>query len=144
MQLARLMIVGLFGAALGGCSMTSAGSLSALSGGFGDASSVSQTEAGTAIEVLLSGELGTPLEKSDRKHIATAQAEALKARTNGTLIPWQNEKTGHSGSVATGPFYQVNDQLCRELTYNMVVNSRPVSARGAACRAEGDSWTIIG
>ncbi|NVK33672.1 MAG: hypothetical protein HWE23_04270 [Rhodobacteraceae bacterium] len=144
MRFKQALIIGLLGAALAGCSSANSGGLSAWTADFRDSSSMTNSEAGTAIEVLLSNELGASLERSDRKQITVAQEKALLARADGAVIPWQNDKTGHTGSVATGPYYQVNDQVCRELTYNMLIDNRPISARGAACRAEKDEWRIIG
>ncbi|MES0808020.1 RT0821/Lpp0805 family surface protein [Roseibium sp. SCPC15] len=133
-------------AVLSGCSLTSgpneAGSLGTF---FGDpGTNVTDSEATTAISVLVNNEFGNALDPSDRKAAEDAQNRALKARGVGVSVAWQNERTGRSGQVRPGPVYSVNDTSCREFTHEMVLQGRTLQARGTACETDRGGWQVIG
>ncbi|MEM9631400.1 MAG: RT0821/Lpp0805 family surface protein [Pseudomonadota bacterium] len=133
-------------AVLSGCSLTSGPNEAGAWGSFfGDPSTnVTESEATTAISVLVNNEFGNALDPSDRKAAEDAQIRALKARGVGVSVAWQNERTGRSGQVRPGPVYSVNDTSCREFTHEMVLQGRTLQARGTACETERGSWQVIG
>ncbi|MEJ8473974.1 RT0821/Lpp0805 family surface protein [Roseibium algae] len=129
---------------LAGCNSMSGGSQGLWDSQYGASSStVSESEASTAISVLVNNEFGQALDKSDHKAVADAQKQALRSKGVGASVSWQNEETGHSGRVRPGAIYQVNDTACREFTHEMVLNGAPLSARGTACRQENGSWKTL-
>lgn len=132
--------------ALAGCGSLSSsdGAGSGWNSSFGAASGLTaDSEASTAIAVLVDNELGQALDPSDRRAAAEAQRRALRARGVGVSVAWQNDKTGRSGQVRPGALYQVNDTECREFTHEMVLDGRILSSRGTACREENGSWQTI-
>ncbi|MDN3718674.1 RT0821/Lpp0805 family surface protein [Roseibium salinum] len=133
-------------AVLTGCSMTSGSTGSAGWGSFfGDpGTNVTDSEANTAISVLVNNEFGDALRPSDRRAAEDAQERALRARGVGVAVAWQNERTGRSGQVRPGPVYYVNETGCREFTHEMVLQGRVLQARGTACENDDGGWQVIG
>ncbi len=129
-----------------GCASTSGtGGQSNWDSSFGASNGgIADSEAGTAISVLVNGEFGDALQPSDRRAAEDAQERALRSRGVGAAIGWKNDRTGRKGQVLPGPIYYVNDTRCRDFTHELALEDRILRARGTACSGENGKWKIIG
>ena len=99
---------------------------------------------GAVLGGLLGRELGARLDKNDKQAMKKTTGAALNNAGDGITYSWNNEKTGHSGTVTpTKTFRNSNRQLCREYEQSLNVNGRTDSDNGTACRAPDGSWQVL-
>jgi surface antigen len=99
--------------------------------------------AGTLLGAFLGREVGASLDKADAEF---ADRAATRAFTNvvGDKVPWNNPRTGNSGSVkALRDGYAPSGQYCREYQNTVVVGGRTEHAYGTACRQVDGSWKLV-
>ena len=51
---------------------------------------------------------------------------------------------GHYGSIVPGPAFDRGGAKCRQYTHTIYIDSKPATARGAACRSANGRWTPAG
>lgn len=84
---------------------------------------------------------GVKLTDSDRNRALEAEYRALEAAPGGQPVAWQGD--GITGSVVAAAPYQVGSQNCRQYTHTLTASARNATARGAACRNEDGTWTLL-
>lgn len=106
---------------------------------------VTDSAAVTAISTLLKDQPGVALDTSDSKAAADAQMRALSSADGSNVATWANEDTGHSGTVTSGPTYEVNSTSCREITHRILGDGsqNPVVLHATACKGDDGSWQIL-
>lgn len=98
--------------------------------------------AGTLAGGYLGNRLGARLSASDREGAAAAERSAI---ASGEPASWRNPNTGNSGRVApTRSFEDAEGRPCREFEHRVIVDGRPESARGTACRNARGEWELVG
>lgn len=102
----------------------------------------------TALGALLGAgighEVGASLDRADMNYYSRAQQQALENSQPGQPLPWNNPKSGHSGSITPAAPYQAdNGQYCREFTNKINVGGRTETGYGTACRQPDGSWQIV-
>src|SRR5205814_3376451 len=92
------------------------------------------TLAGAAIGGMLGSRIGAALDDEDKRRAYAAQMQALEGGPSGAPVAWRNPDSGRYGSVVPGPKYQANGLDCRQFTHTIYLDSKPQTAKGAACR----------
>jgi surface antigen len=96
--------------------------------------------AGTLVGGYLGNRLGARFSAADRQEAATAERSAL---TTGEPTTWSNPDSGNSGRVT--PSRSFNDaagHACREFEHTVIVDGRPESGHGTACRNANGEWEL--
>jgi surface antigen len=92
---------------------------------------------------LSSGAIGSGLTSSDRRNAAEAEFRALEYGRTGTIVPWQDKRSGHRGEVVPGTGYKINNSDCRDYTHTIYDDGQPKSGRGTACRQPDGTWKAV-
>lgn len=71
-----------------------------------------------------------------------AEYRALEYKGQGEAVSWQSDD-GRSGRVVAYQPYRVGRQDCRQFTHTLTVEGDVRALKGAACRTEDGSWTVI-
>jgi surface antigen len=90
------------------------------------------------------GPLGAAMDDDDKQRAYAAQMQALESGGPGAPVAWRNPDSGHYGSIVPGPTYDRSGSKCRQYTHTIYVDSKPQTARGAACRNANGRWTPAG
>jgi surface antigen len=102
----------------------------------------------TAIGALLGAgigsSLGSSLDKADIAYNDRTSQRALETAQPGQTLPWNNPKSGNSGSITPSSYY-TNDsgQYCREFSQKITVGGKTENGYGTACRQPDGSWQIV-
>ena len=101
------------------------------------------TGAGAALGALAGSNIGKQLDQADLAYHHQALEDSYSAPLNET-IKWENEETGHSGSVT--PIREGRredtDNLCRKYEQTIYVDGEKETAVGVACQNDDGTWTI--
>ncbi len=92
---------------------------------------------------LVSGDIGSGLDRADLQQGLAAEYRALELGNAGTPIAWGSSAAGRSGEVVPGPAYRVNEYACRDYTHTVTVAGQARSARGTACREPDGTWRPV-
>jgi len=92
---------------------------------------------------LANGELARRLDKADLMYHQQAIEEAYSKPLNKTTH-WENEATGHTGSVTpTREGYQASTgNLCRQYKQTITVDEKTETGVGTACQNYDGTWSI--
>ncbi|MCP1198119.1 RT0821/Lpp0805 family surface protein [Notoacmeibacter sp. MSK16QG-6] len=71
-----------------------------------------------------------------------AEYRALEYKGQGETVSWQSDN-GESGRVVAYQPYRVGRQDCRQFTHTLTIEGDIRALKGAACRTEDGSWTVI-
>ncbi|MEX0955448.1 MAG: RT0821/Lpp0805 family surface protein [Rhizobiaceae bacterium] len=128
--------------ALGGCTSINSRN-SSLVGSFAGASTA--RNAGTAAigNGLVGGPMGASLDPSDRRLALEAEYQALEYTHAGRPVSWTGTNGGVAGEVVAYQPYRVGSQDCRQYMHTVNVDGRSQTMRGAACRNEDGSWSLL-
>lgn len=99
--------------------------------------------AGTLIGSFIGRDIGASLDRGDIDDARRAQKRAYAAPI-GQSIPWNNQASGHSGTIT--PQRDGNDtdgNYCREYRSTVTVDGKTDEADGAACRRPDGGWSVI-
>lgn len=123
------------GAALGGW----AGST------IGDGSGqLAATAAGVFVGGLIGNQIGRYMDEQDRQLASRAEYEALERNSDGQYSRWDNPNNGNHGySVPQNTYQRGSGQYCREYQTTIVIDGRPQSGHGTACRQPDGTWQIV-
>jgi surface antigen len=125
---------------LGGCT-TSVSRTSSLVGFAGTGA----RSAGTA--AIGNGLIGSAqvagLDPSDRRLALEAEYQALEYTAAGRPVSWTGTNGGVAGEVVASQPYRVGSQDCRQYAHTVNLNGRSQTLRGAACRNEDGSWSLL-
>ena len=98
------------------------------------------TVAGTLAGGYLGNRLGAHFSAVDRQEAAAAERSAV---TSGEATRWSNPETGNSGAVTpTRTFSDAAGRTCREFEHTVMVDGRPESGHGTACRNANGEWEL--
>lgn len=98
------------------------------------------TLAGTLVGGYLGNRLGARFSAADREEAATAERSAI---ASGESTSWSNPDSGNSGRVTpTRSFSDPSGRACREFEHTVMVDGRPESGRGTACRNANGEWEL--
>jgi surface antigen len=90
------------------------------------------------------GAVGAGLDDEDKQRAYAAQIQALESGGAGAPVAWRNPDSGHYGSIVPGPFFERGGNKCRQYTHTIYLDSKPQTARGAACRSANGRWVPAG
>ncbi len=71
-----------------------------------------------------------------------AEYRALEYKNQGETVTWESAN-GISGRVVAFQPYRVGQQDCRQFTHTFTIDGEMTTLRGAACRTDNGSWTVI-
>jgi surface antigen len=94
-----------------------------------------------ALDGGIIGRTGVKLSDSDQQRALEAEYRALEAAPGGQPVAWTGR--GVSGQVVAAAPYQVGSQNCRQYTHTVTVGSNQTQARGAACRNDDGTWSLL-
>jgi surface antigen len=94
-----------------------------------------------ALDGGIVGRTGIKLSDSDQQRALEAEYRALEAAPGGQPVVWSGR--GVSGQVVAAAPYQVGSQNCRQYTHTVTANGAPTQARGAACRNDDGTWSLL-
>jgi surface antigen len=103
------------------------------------------TAAGVVIGGLIGNQIGRGLDETDRQAAYRAEQVALERYPDGQYSRWNNPNNGNYGYTVPQSTYQNSyGQYCREYQTTIIVNGRPETAHGTACREPDGSWRVAG
>ncbi|KAA0698116.1 hypothetical protein DTW90_14575 [Neorhizobium sp. P12A] len=94
-----------------------------------------------ALDGGIVGRTGVKLSDSDQQRALEAEYRALEAAPGGQPVVWSGR--GVSGQVVAAAPYQVGSQNCRQYTHTVTVSGNQTQARGAACRNDDGTWSLL-
>src|ERR1700754_2165279 len=94
-----------------------------------------------ALDGGIIGRTGVKLGDSDQQRALEAEYRALEAAPGGQPVACNGR--GVSGQVVAAAPYQVGSQNCRQYTHTVTVNGTQTQARGAACRNDDGTWSLL-
>jgi surface antigen len=89
------------------------------------------------------GSVGAAMDDDDKQRAYAAQIQALESGGPGAPVAWRNPDSGHYGSIVPGPTFDRGGNKCRQYTHTVYIDSKPQTARGAACRNSSGRWTPV-
>jgi surface antigen len=102
------------------------------------------TAAGVFLGGLIGNQIGRYMDEQDRQLAAQAEYEALERYPDGRYSRWENPNNGHYGySVPQSTYQNSNGQYCREYQTTVVIDGRPQSGHGTACRMPDGTWRLV-
>jgi len=102
------------------------------------------TAAGVFIGGLIGNQIGASMDEADRQRAREAEYAALERNRDGEYSRWDNPNNGHSGYSVPERTYQNSDgQYCREYQTTVVIDNRPQSGHGTACREPDGTWRLV-
>lgn len=124
--------------ALAGCATTDGGGgWKSLNPSIPSGPGVSGAIAGGLIGGAVSG-----LDDADRRQAYDAEVAALETGGPGYPVGWRGENA--RGTVVAGPPYQrAGFQSCRDYSHTIYLGTKPIIARGAACRTPEGRWQAV-
>jgi surface antigen len=123
------------GAALGGL-------LGAQIGKDGSRGELIGTAAGVFIGGLIGNQIGRYMDDQDRLMAQRAERDALERYPDGRYSEWRNPNNGNYGYTRPNNTYQSGGQYCREYQTTIVIDGRPETGYGTACRRSDGTWQI--
>jgi surface antigen len=101
------------------------------------------TAAGVVIGGLIGNQIGRGLDQADQQRAYYAEQAALERYPDGQYSRWDNPNNGNSGYTVPQNTYQTsNGQYCREYQTTIIVDGRPETGRGTACRMPDGTWRV--
>ena len=80
------------------------------------------------------------LTASDEELVRAAWAEALNDRADGETVEWQNDETGHFGSIRVLDTHEDFGTTCRTVRSRTRAGGLDGGGRWRACKADDGSW----
>ncbi len=101
------------------------------------------TAAGVFVGGLLGNQIGAYMDDQDKLMAQRSQYEALERYPDGRSAQWSNPNNGNYGYTQPNNTYQSsNGQYCREYQTTVVIDGRPQTGYGTACRRADGNWQI--
>lgn len=95
---------------------------------------------GTLAGSMVGSELGRSLDEQDRQLSRGATQQALES---GQSTNWNNNNSGHSGTITPTRTYTADNTQCREYQHRVKINGRYQDAYGTACRQPDGTWRLV-
>ncbi len=113
-------------------------------GSFAGTAGASRSAAVAAIGNGLIGEAAdVTLAAGDRRLALEAEYQALEYTQAGRPVSWTGTNGGVTGEVTAYQPYRVGSQDCRQYMHTVIAGSGTRTVRGAACRNEDGSWSLL-
>lgn len=94
-----------------------------------------------ALDGGLVGRTGVKLGDNDTTRALEAEYRALESAPAGQAVLWSGRRA--NGKVVAAAPYQVGSQNCRQYNHVITMGDKTAEARGAACRDEDGTWTLL-
>ena len=102
------------------------------------------TAIGGLLGAFIGSEIGKSLDRADQLAMQQTTQRALETAPSGTMVPWRNPDTGHSGTVTPVKTYATPPgQYCREFQQTVTIGGQTQQAYGTACRQPDGTWQIV-
>ncbi len=99
---------------------------------------------GTLLGAGIGNSIGASMDKVDQQQHQQTFVRAMENNQPGQALPWQNQQSGHSGSVTPSAYYQApSGEYCREFTQTINVGGQRQQGVGRACRQPDGTWQIV-
>lgn len=99
--------------------------------------------AGSLLGGALGNSIGASLDRADMSYYNRTSQYALENGRPGEALPWRNPRSGNSGTVTPGDYYETAGGYCREYTQTIRVGGRTEQGYGRACRQPDGTWQIV-
>ena len=96
------------------------------------------TIAGTIIGVYIGGSIGKTMDENDRRQ----SYDALENNRTNQPSSWRNPDSGNNYTVTPTNTYTSASGPCRDYTTEVVIDGKRETARGTACRENGN-WRVV-
>jgi surface antigen len=84
------------------------------------------------------------LDAADQQAMARTRQSALETAQPNQPLPWQNQRSGNSGIIVPGEYYQTaQGQYCRAFEQTITIGGETEQGSGKACRQPDGSWRVI-
>ncbi len=128
---------------LGGCASSGTRG-SSLVGSFAGSGAGARNAGTVAIgNGLIGGAAGASLAAGDRRLALEAEYQALEYTPANRPVSWTGTNGGVTGEVVAYQPYRVGSQDCRQYAHTIVAGGQSRTLRGAACRNEDGSWSLL-
>ncbi len=107
--------------------------------GGGPAAKLAATAGGAIAGAYLGGQIGKTMDKVDRMEMQ----RALETAPTGKSVNWSNPDTGNRYTVQPTRTYYREHLPCREYLTKAIIDGRPQTLRGSACRQPDGTWHVV-
>jgi surface antigen len=94
---------------------------------------------GALIGGFIGNRIGAAMDEEDRRRAAEAQYWAFE---NGRRAEWRSPN-GHYGYIEPQPYYYYHDMRCRQFSQSVIINGKPETMTGRACRGSDGVWREV-
>ena len=91
---------------------------------------------GTIGGAMLGSHIGKRMDEADRMKAA----QALESTPTGQASSWKNPDNGSQYTITPTRTYEANAAPCRDFTVNAMVDGKPETVKGSACRQADGTW----
>ena len=154
-KILSLLSIALLLTATSGCepggiaSKSNVGGLAGAAGGAWIGSNIGKGKGnivGIALGTILGGALGysvgNSLDKADLAYNHKTSQTALETNASGATSEWVNPDSGHRGTITPVKTFTQQGKYCREFTQTIIIDGKPNSGHGVACREPDGTWKI--
>jgi len=100
---------------------------------------------GVAVGGLIGNQIGRYMDEQDRESARRAEYEAVDRYPDGQYSRWDNPDNDNYGyTVPQNTYRNSSGQYCREYQTTIVIDGRPETGYGTACRQRDGTWQIVG
>ncbi len=103
-------------------------------------SNPSQTPQNPLNTSVVTATSGLELTENERQAMLKAEFEALEYTPAGHPVKWRSPTTGNYGEVTAFQTYDVGAANCRRYTHRLIINGKPETIGGAACKEQDGTW----
>jgi len=96
--------------------------------------------AGTIAGAVIGGKIGAKMDEADK----LKAAQALESAPTGQGTTWKNPDTGAQYTMTPTKTVETSTGPCRDFTVNGMVDGKPETVQGTACRQADGSWKTKG
>jgi len=96
--------------------------------------------AGTIAGAVIGGRIGQKMDEADK----LKAAQALESTPTGQAATWKNPDTGAQYTMTPTKTVESSTGPCRDFTVNSMIDGKPETVSGTACRQADGSWKTKG
>ena len=86
---------------------------------------------------------GRLLGEEDRRRELAALATALDPQGDGSIVKWDNTKSGNRGAInASGKAYSTDSKVCRSFVSELKQSDSTRKLQGTACTIAAGEWKV--
>lgn len=94
---------------------------------------------GTLLGGIVGGSIGKTMDEVNRQKLSSV----LNNAPSNQEQTWHDSRNGNDYRVRPDDTYWENGHLCRKFTMTVIINGKPETVHGKACRDEQGDWHLV-